>query len=202
MQLWIAGVAVFVAVWLMVPDPTLRRLRSPPALPETVPRGWVRRHVTSRASVARDYQVRAAMSGVCDLLAVSIEAGRPPRAALRVVADVVVEPTKSVLNGVLRRIELGVDEAEAWRSLAESEPYRDVARDLARSVHSGVAVVNVLRHHAATGRSNALMTARERARTVSVKATLPLMLCFLPAFLLVGVVPVFGGLAEHFMRGW
>ena len=35
------------------------------------------------------------------------------------------------------------------------------------------------------------------ARAAGVKAVVPLVVCFLPAFLLVGVVPLFGALASR-----
>jgi len=36
-----------------------------------------------------------------------------------------------------------------------------------------------------------------RARRVGVRSVLPLMTCFLPSFLLLGVVPIIGGVVGH-----
>ena len=66
---------------------------------------------------------------------------------------------------------------------------------MARSVRSGVALGDLLRGHAAAqARASAETAARERARQVAVSGVLPLVTCFPPAFLLVGVVPIFGGI--------
>lgn len=136
---------------------------------------------------------------VCDLLAVVIEAGRPARGALRVVAEASAGPTREVLCGVLGRIELGIPEEEAWGWLATQPGYRAVARDVGRSLRSGSALGERLRRHARDARAAVEAEARARARRVSVAAVVPLVACFLPAFLLVGVVPIFGGLVARFV---
>ncbi|MYW04674.1 type II secretion protein F, partial [Streptomyces sp. SID3343] len=43
-------------------------------------------------------------------------------------------------------------------------------------------------------------TATAAARRVGVRATVPLGLCFLPAFLLIGVVPIVIGLTSTLLR--
>ncbi|HBY23958.1 MAG TPA: type II secretion protein F, partial [Propionibacteriaceae bacterium] len=42
--------------------------------------------------------------------------------------------------------------------------------------------------------------ATERVRRVSVSTVLPLMVCYLPAFLLLGVVPIIGGVVANWFR--
>ena len=42
----------------------------------------------------------------------------------------------------------------------------------------------------------------ERARRAGVQAVGPLAACFLPAFVLVGVVPVVVGVAQALLAGW
>lgn len=131
---------------------------------------------------------------VCLLLAVCLDAGRPPRSALRVVVDVLEGPARDALAAVLRQVDLGLDEAVAWASLADVPGYRAMARDMARAVHSGVALAELLRRHAEDARRQALVAAQVRARAVGVMGVLPVVVCFLPAFVLLGVVPIFGGL--------
>lgn len=147
-----------------------------------------RRERSDASAIARD------VSRVCLLLAVCLDAGRPPRSALRVVVDVLRGPARDPLASVLRQIDLGLDEAVAWASLGRAPGYRAMARDLSRAVHSGVALADLLRRHAADARSAALVAAQVRARAVGVTGVLPLVLCFLPAFVLLGIVPIFGGL--------
>lgn len=197
-----AGLASL-AVWLVFSDGSLRRLRPTRAGPRvwSGPLQWLRRTFTTRAAEARVEAIRAGVPVACDLLAVCVEAGRPPRGALRVVAEACGEPTKGVLLGVWNQIDLGVDEVRAWASLGDQPGYRGVARDLARSVRSGVALGDLLRAHAAEARAAVEADARARARKVAVSGVVPLVTCFLPAFLLVGVVPIFGGLIDRLVGG-
>ncbi|MFP5416498.1 MAG: type II secretion system F family protein, partial [Actinomycetes bacterium] len=131
----------------------------------------------------------------CELLAVCLDAGRPPRGALRVVAEVLDGPAADELRAVLQRIDLGVDEADAWGHLALVAGYQAVGRDLSRSVRSGLGLSAVLRQHAVDARKEAAAEALVEARGAGVRSVVPLMLCFLPAFMLLGVVPLFGAFA-------
>jgi len=197
--------ALFAAasVWLALGDSALRRLRPVREGPR-----WVRevddaarRRFTTRSAEARAREVRDGVPVACDLLAVCVEAGRPARGALRLVAEAVGEPTRGVLLGVVNQIELGVDEGEAWAALGAQPGYRAVARDVGRSLRSGVALGDLLRAHASEARTAREADSRARARQVAVAGVLPLVTCFLPAFLLVGVVPIFGGLVGRLFGG-
>ena len=159
----LAAVAAALAVWWAVPVPSLARLG-----PERRDRwsAWaagvldgLRAVLPRRAAVDRDRALRASVPQVCDLLAVCLDAGRPTRTALRVVASVLTGPVADELRGVLQRIELGLDEAEAWASLSSVAGYREVGRDLARSVRSGLGLAGLLRQHAADLPDNALWLA-------------------------------------------
>ncbi len=199
----VAALGAACAVWLALGDGSLRRLHGPRGRPRAPGRllAWLRGQLTTRAADLRDRAIRDGVPSVCDLLAVCVEAGRPPRAALRLVAEASEEPTRGVLLGAWNRIDLGVDELRVWASLGEQPGYRGVARDLARSVHTGVALADLLRMHAREARAEVDAASRARARKVSVAAVVPLMACFLPAFLLVGVVPIFGGLIGRLFGG-
>ncbi len=72
---------------------------------------------------------------------------------------------------------------------------------LERAQETGVPAVEPIARLAARLRADAGRAAGIRARRVGVQATAPLGLCFLPAFLAVGVVPVVIGLARGLMRG-
>ena len=62
-------------------------------------------------------------------------------------------------------------------------------RRLGRSVESGTLLVTTLRHHAVQARERRQASLQVVARSVGVRSVLPLMTCFIPAFLLLGVVP-------------
>ncbi len=198
---WVAAILAALAVWWATPGNSLARLRpvrETRAHPRSRIRAWLRAHVTSRAGAAHDRALAEGVPAVCDLLAVCVESGRPPRSALLVVAEASPEPTRSALLGVWNQIDLGVREELAWASLGELPGYQQVGRDLARSVSTGVALASRLRAHARAARVEVEEASRVRARTVAVSGVIPLMVCYLPAFMLVGIVPIFGGLVSRF----
>lgn len=188
----IAAVASGAAVALWLP-PSWRRL----APTRDAPRPRRRWPTPASRLAGRDRQPDAAVgrevAHVCLLLAVCLAAGRPSRSALRVVVDVLGAGRGHRLAGVLRQIDLGRDEAVAWATLAEEPEYRAMARDLARAVGSGAALAELLHRHALDAHRDALVATQVRARSIGVAAVVPVVVCFLPAFLLLGVVPIFGG---------
>jgi hypothetical protein len=115
------------------------------------------------------------------------------------VAEVVGAPHDEPMLEVVTACHLGCSDAEAWTGLADDPLWGDVARELARSVDSGSASARILRSHAERARRNRAATLMTRARSVGVMSALPLMCCFLPAFLLVGVVPIIGGLVGSYL---
>lgn len=196
---WWAALSAGLAVWWWVPPPALARLAPDrvgawaAGLPGLVG-SWVRRHLPRRRAPGRDTELAGSVAQVCDLLAVCLDAGRPPRTALRVVAGVVGGAVAEELGVVLQRIDLGVDEAEAWAGLSAVPGYREAGRDLSRSVRSGLGLAALLRQHAVDARKAAASEALVRARSAGVKSVVPLMVCFLPAFIALGVIPMFGSL--------
>ncbi|WP_072042112.1 type II secretion system F family protein [Nigerium massiliense] len=142
----------------------------------------------------RDRALRGDVAEVCELLAVCLEAGRPTRGAARTVAEAMEGPTRDVLLAVLHQVDLGVAEPQAWASLGEAAGYRTIARDISRSVGSGVGLSVLLRQHAREARRGAEALALVEARKAGVRSIVPLVVCFLPAFFLLGVAPIFGGL--------
>lgn len=140
----------------------------------------------------------AALPQACDLLAVCLESGLPLRVATAEVARVLSEPLGGVLAEVSATVALGADEAEAWAHLALAEPgLAALGREVARAVGSGVALAATLRALGVDARRQAVAAAQVRARRVGVRSVLPLMTCFLPSFLLLGVVPIIGGVVGH-----
>ena len=98
-------------------------------------------------------------------------------------------PVAEDLGGVVALVELGSSDANAWRTLHDHPQFGPAADDLARSVDSGILVVEALRQHAIRARQTRQAALQVRARAVGVQTVLPLMVCFIPSFLLLGVVP-------------
>ncbi|MGO4956798.1 type II secretion system F family protein [Luteococcus sp. Sow4_B9] len=141
---------------------------------------------------------RAQLPQVLDLLASALEAGLPLRTAAREVARVGPQPGCRALQRVNSRVMVGVDESGAWLALTEDPVWADVATDLASSAATGSAVAATVRDHAADARARSHEVRIRRARAMGVRSVLPLMACFLPAFLLTGVVPIVAGLVQQY----
>ena len=124
-----------------------------------------------------------------ELMATTLAAGMPVRLAGRAVADAFDSALGKDLGRVLALVDLGVSDAEAWRTLQDHPQLGLAAQDLSRSVESGTMMVEALRRHAAAARETRRAGLVIRARSVGVRSVLPLMTCFIPSFLLLGVVP-------------
>ena len=147
--------------------------------------GWLEPSATRRARQRRIADAPQAL----DLLAACLAAGLPVRAALRSVVEVVDGPLGDDLGQVLRLTDLGHDDVSAWRSLADHQELGPAALDLARSVETGALLVESLLVHAEVAREERRGQVESAARGVGVRSVLPLMVCFIPAFLLIGIVP-------------
>lgn len=156
-------------------------------------------HRRRLSAADRAAQARA-LPRAADLLAACLDAGSPPSAALRVVADAVGGPLGVRLRRVAAALRSGVDATAALPAPVGTAPDGDpVARlvgALARAATSGAPLAVIVQDLAADERERARWDALERARGAGVRVVGPLAACFLPAFVLVGVVPVVAGVAR------
>jgi Flp pilus assembly protein TadB len=130
-----------------------------------------------------------------DLLAACLLSGASWSEAVDAVADAVGGPLGDELKGVAAQVRLGADPSEAWLTLAAEPELAALARTIARAVDSGAALAPALTRLAQDRRRAARAAAVARAQAAGVRAAAPLGLCFLPAFILLGVVPVVAGIA-------
>lgn len=150
--------------------------------------------VTPAGRARRTAELVSTLPQVCDLLAVAVSAALPLRAAVEVVAGAVGGAAGEALEGVAARVRLGEPESQAWAELEQEPALQAVAREISRTVSSGLGVAALLRDLAGEARRAAAAAALVKARQVGVRSVLPLMVCFLPAFVLLGIVPIFGGI--------
>jgi Flp pilus assembly protein TadB len=140
-----------------------------------------------REELDRDLPTAVHLLGAC------LEAGAASSAALESVAEALPGAVADELLVVRHRLALGVDPVTVWRDLAQHPQLGPLGRSLARAHRSGAsvrdAVAGLARELAAQSRSRT----DALARSVEVRAAAPLGACFLPAFLLLGVVPMVVG---------
>lgn len=149
--------------------------------------------IVAPAERRRRAQRRADLPGVLELMASCLKAGLPVRGAAAAVAAARCGPLADDIDLVLAQIAIGDAESRAWLRLADDDVWGPVARDLARSVESGTTLVELLQAHADRARRERHAAVVTAARTVGVRSVLPLMTCYLPAFMLVGIVPIIAG---------
>ena len=145
-------------------------------------------------------QMQHDLPATLDLLAAALRAGLPLRRALPEVISVLDGPLARRLRMVDVQIQLGEPEASAWRRLGEDPVIGGLAKDLARGVGSGVGLDQLLVEVAEQARLESRGLREQQARAVGVRTVLPLMVCFLPAFLIIGIVPIVAGFLTGFLN--
>ncbi|MGC4112834.1 MAG: type II secretion system F family protein [Nocardioides sp.] len=154
-----------------------------------VVRVWIGR--TEPAAVRRRRTaVERQLPTVVQLLSVALAAGGDVAEAVRVVSDSWPGPASRALAAVPVRLSLGVGPEEAWRPVLEVSELAPLGRTMVRAHRSGTSVTREVDLLADELERRAHQRVEERARAVGVKAALPLGLCLLPSFLLIGVVPL------------
>ncbi|WP_084216015.1 type II secretion system F family protein [Pseudonocardia spinosispora] len=141
------------------------------------------------------------LAGGWDLLAACLRSGLPVPVAVRAIADHLPREVAAELRVIADRLALGADPRTAWE-VRETSPVHKLARAARRSAHSGAGLAGVAVSIAAEVRASAQDLASARGQRAGVLITGPLGLCFLPAFLALGVVPVVIGLASGLAVTW
>ncbi|MEU6227107.1 type II secretion system F family protein [Streptomyces sp. NPDC047042] len=136
-----------------------------------------------------------------DLLAACIAAGAGPVIAAQAVGEALAGPVGERLARGAAEVRLGGEPAEAWRRLASIPGAAPLASLLERADESGVPTAGPVARLAADTRADWGRAATERARRAAVMVTAPVGLCFLPAFIAIGVLPVVIGLADGLLGG-
>ncbi|MBF6099429.1 type II secretion system F family protein [Nocardia cyriacigeorgica] len=168
------------------------------------------RSVAGRRRFARAKRPRGvdplAAASVFDLLAACLRAGMPIDSAVYAV----VSGAPPALAGPLRRaadlLALGADAASAWERAAReatdgSGEIEALARLARRSARSGSSLAVAVGELAEQRRGAVQDAAAARAERAGVLIGGPLGLCFLPAFICLGIVPVIIGLAGRVLGG-
>lgn len=137
-----------------------------------------------------------------ELLGVCLRAGLPVASAVAAAADPLPGATGVELRRVAGLLELGADPADAWRAAQDVPVLAVFARAAGRSAGTGAALAQVAIAEAARVRAELVDTAQARAQRAGVLITGPLGLCFLPAFLVLGIAPVVIGLAGQALARW
>ena len=193
-DLVLPAVLAAVAVLVSVRPPASALGRLTPGVRLAIPE-WVRRRFEPPADTTR---LATELPDTLGFLAVCLDAGQPMAGAVHAVARISPPATADLLQGVAAQLALGRAGPQAWETLRAHPIWGPVAADIARAERSGTALTGVLRVHAEDIRQDSRDRALKAARTVGVRSVIPLMVCFLPAFMLIGVIPIIAGLLANF----
>ncbi|MFD5825338.1 type II secretion system F family protein [Lentzea sp. NPDC060358] len=127
-----------------------------------------------------------------DLLAACLRAGLPVPTAVQAAGI-------GELSRVAELLRLGADPVTTWASALDDPATAPLARAARRTARSGAALAGQATDLARRTRAGAVNDAEAAAQRAAVLVAAPLALCFLPAFLCLGVVPVVLGLADRFL---
>lgn len=142
----------------------------------------------------QDPGLRRQAADAVDCLVACLRAGVPVWTAMAAVSRAFGDPIGPVLHRVVDRHAMGADYADTFAELLDSDALAPVARVLMRSVESGASLGPALAECADQMRVEHASVLQVRARSAGVKAVGPLAVCFLPAFVLLAVVPIVGSL--------
>lgn len=165
-----AATAVLLPMWLGRLEPAARRRR--------------REHLERQAPL------------VAELLAATLASGASVRESVNAVADAVGDPGRAALQPVVAALDLGASAADAWGLAVDERAFAAIAESVVRATATGAPLSSSLVAVADDLRRDQKRVVDIAARSAGVRAVAPLAACFLPAFLLLGVVPVVVSLAS------
>lgn len=144
-----------------------------------------------------------ALAAALDVLALCLTAGMTVAAAATATAGSAPEALARVLRRGADLLALGADPATAWSAPPDRAPDPAVAAVLRlarRSGDSGTALAQAITEFATECRREAAHRATAAAERAGVLIAGPLGVCFLPAFICLGIAPVVAGLAGDVLR--
>ncbi|OBH24267.1 hypothetical protein A5692_05325 [Mycobacterium sp. E342] len=147
-----------------------------------------------------------AVASCFDVLAVCLGAGMAVATAASAAASCAPPELARVLRRAADLLALGADPVAAWTVTAgpRADPadaqVEALLRLARRSAASGAALAEGVAELADQSRHNAAHAATATAERAGVLIAGPLGLCFLPAFVCLGIVPVVAGLASRVLQ--
>jgi pilus assembly protein TadC len=143
-----------------------------------------------------------AFASTLDVFAACLTSGMAVSSAAAAAAPSAPHRLAAVLDRAADMLALGADPAAAWaNSGLPLDSHGDALLRLARrSAMSGAALAQGVADLADQSRHDAASAADARAQRASVLIAGPLGLCYLPAFVCLGIVPIVAGLAGDVLR--
>jgi tight adherence protein C len=149
----------------------------------------------------RQNDMQAAAADIIDQLTICVEAGLGFDAALARVASTTEGPLTDELRHTISDIQAGVPRTQALRSLsdrAQIAEIRQMVTALLQAQKHGVPMADTLRIQSAEMRLKRKQRTEEKAAKLTVKMLFPMVVCFLPVFMIITAGPAFMSLGDAF----
>jgi Flp pilus assembly protein TadB len=155
-----------------------------------------------RASAVRRRAVEAAMPDAIELLVLCIHAGRSPTQSVLELARRGAPAVRAAFSAVELQLHRGRRLADALGELPRTigAPARELASAIAMADREGLPLAPVLDRLATEARAERRRLGEAAARRLPVRLSFPLVLCTLPAFVLLAIAPAVLG-AISTLRG-
>lgn len=143
----------------------------------------------------RDQRLDQAFPDLLDLFVVTVQAGRLPLQAVGELRGIVDPVLTAGLDEVVARVDRGERFVEALAALVEAWGPRVLTfvATVAATERNGLPLAPALERLADEARQHRRRGAEAAARELPVRLSFPLVLCTLPAFVLVAIVPLLVG---------
>jgi hypothetical protein len=158
--------------------------------------GWVRTGLAHRQRPLSVGEMRS-LAATLDLLAACLDAGLATTAALFACLGGPTAPAgrgHEALAQVSALLLVGGQPEDAWRPAASIPALAGLASAAGRSAVGGLTLADAARETAASLRGACRTAVSDRAARAGVAMTAPLAVCFLPAFLCLGLAPTIIGM--------
>jgi tight adherence protein C len=140
----------------------------------------------------RQTAIQADVADTIDQLTICVEAGLGFDAALARVATTTEGPLADELRHTISDIQAGVPRAQALRALsdrAQIVEIRQLVTALLQAQKHGVPIAETLRIQSTEMRLKRTQRTEEKAAKLTVKMLFPIIVCFVPVFMIISVVP-------------
>ena len=172
-----------IATYLFFPIPK-RKLPKPPPPDE---------EVEVPTHQATNWEILQAL----EIIRLGIGSGMTIKDALQYARKHSPYPAGQELEQSLNQFRMGFPLSRGLEEIAKINPgWRPIADGLITSLHTGSPIADQLADVEFVMQSHIDAEKLKRIKSVAVKSVLPLGLCFLPAFILLAVVPIVAGLID------
>lgn len=142
--------------------------------------------------ISRQDEIRRSMPNALDMLTITVEAGMGFDAALSRIASNLKGPLGEELNKMLKEMNVSIPRREAFRNLVNRTDVQDLDSFVSAVIQAeilGISIGKILRTQASELRNRRSNRAEEAGIKAPLKLVFPLIICLLPALIIIIVGP-------------